>query len=60
MRPCGELKLATRSLLGGGGGGGGAVCHRGRLSLWGGWDSRGCLNDFGVGHDKCVFSEIGF
>ena len=24
------------------------------------WDSRGCLNDFGVGHDTCVFSEIGF
>ena len=25
-----------------------------------GWDSHGCLNDFGVVHDTCVFSEIGF
>ena len=36
-----------------------AVCHRGRLSLWGGI-AVGVWMIFGVGHDMCVFSGIGF
>ena len=52
MRPCGELKLATRALFVG------CMSQREAVSL--GLDSRGCLNDFGVGHDMCVFSKIGF
>ena len=36
-----------------------AVCHRGRLSLWG-WIAVGAWMIFGVGYDTCVFSEIGF
>ena len=36
-----------------------AVCHRGRLSLWG-WIAVGAWVIFGVDHDTCVFSEIGF
>ena len=36
-----------------------AVYHRGRLFLWGGI-AVGVWMIFGVGHDMCVFSEIGF
>ena len=46
MRPCGELKLATRALLGGL-----YVTEGGSL----GWDSRGCLNDFWYGSWYVLF-----
>ena len=53
MRPCGELKVGDQGVAWW------AVCHRGRLSLWGGI-AVGVWMIFGVGHDMCVFSEIGF
>ena len=53
MRPCGEFKVGDQGVAWW------AVCRRGRLSLWGGI-AVGVWMIFGVGHDMCVFSEIGF